>query len=570
MSKMDTKRQIEFYELLEKLIFEMSDATGMDVDKINGILAVFCKMFRISRGESRFYESLGHERDGRCETFVCYDNGELGQAVMNIRVVTRAQAVVTCSVFMADGEEPLSDEERSKVDLLMRTVLSFVSRNRLQRVVERLAFHDNAGFHNMRFFQQYLDRMNESASLGGRAALHYNFRRFSLVNQEVGKAAGDVVLFNHYQGLQRLIGEDGVVARLGGDNFIAVCRQDQLDEVLRYLGGTPVVYDNKLGTRIMISATAGIFPIPYGFVMHGYGEVMDKIISSSNAARSGKKEPFIYFDRKLLLGKEKVMRVQQRFPDAMKNEEFKVYYQPKIDIATGELAGAEALCRWFRGGTLIPPAEFIPVLEENTDICKLDFYMLEHVCRDLRRWLDEGRRVVRISVNLSRRHMMDIDLLKTIIEIIDRYRVPHQYIEIELTETTTDVEFRDLKRVVGGLQQAGIYTSVDDFGIGYSSLNLIREIPWNVLKVDRSFLPVEDDDAGSTRSIMFRHVVAMARELGLECIAEGVETKDQVDVLRDNHCDLAQGFFFDHPLSVEDFEKRLSGHPYSVEDGAPQ
>ena len=112
--------------------------------------------------------------------------------------------------------------------------------------------------------------------------------------------------------------------------------------------------------------------------------------------------------------------------------------------------------------------EFIPILEQNTDICQLDFYMLDHVCKDIRRWLDEGRKVVRVSVNLSRKHMMDVDLLEHIISIVDKYRVPHEYIEIELTETTTDVEFRDLKRVVSSLQQQGIYTSVDDFGMGYS------------------------------------------------------------------------------------------------------
>ncbi|MBR4224264.1 MAG: EAL domain-containing protein, partial [Oscillospiraceae bacterium] len=132
-------------------------------------------------------------------------------------------------------------------------------------------------------------------------------------------------------------------------------------------------------------------------------------------------------------------------------------------------------------------------------------------------------------------------------------------IEVELTETTTDIEFKDLKRVVSGLQRAGIYTSVDDFGIGYSSLNLIKEIPWNVIKIDRSFLPDRNsDDADSERrSIMFKYVVAMAQEMGLECIAEGVETAEQVQLLRDNSCDLAQGFYFDRPLPVEIFEQKL-------------
>ena len=160
--------------------------------------------------------------------------------------------------------------------------------------------------------------------------------------------------------------------------------------------------------------------------------------------------------------------------------------------------------------------------------------------------------------------MMDVDLLKHLMEIIDRNNVPHEYIEVELTETTTDVEFRDLKRVVEGLQSEGVHTSVDDFGIGYSSLNLIKEIPWNVLKIDRSFLPVSEDGETSPRTVMFKYVVAMAKELGLECIAEGVETEEQLDVLRSNKCQLAQGFFFDMPLPVEEFEKRLTIHHYDL------
>ncbi|MCH5275361.1 MAG: EAL domain-containing protein, partial [Lachnospiraceae bacterium] len=134
---------------------------------------------------------------------------------------------------------------------------------------------------------------------------------------------------------------------------------------------------------------------------------------------------------------------------------------------------------------------------------------------------------------------------------------PHEYIEIELTETTTDVEFKDLKRIIGGLQQSGVFTSVDDFGIGYSSLNLIKEIPWNVLKLDRSLLPAKGDENPVQKDTMFKYIVAMTQAMGLECISEGVETKEQVKLLVDNKCNLAQGFYFDKPLPVEEFETRL-------------
>ena len=186
--------------------------------------------------------------------------------------------------------------------------------------------------------------------------------------------------------------------------------------------------------------------------------------------------------------------------------------------------------------------------------------MLDHVCQDIRRWLDEGLPMVRVSVNLSRRHMTDPDLFSHIVEIIDRHGVPHEYIEIELTETTTDVEFKDLKRVVRGVQQAGISTSVDDFGVGYSSLNLIKEIPWDVLKLDKSMLPANEKTMRG--SLMFKHIIAMAHEIGTLCVAEGVETSEQMKVLSDNGCSIAQGFYFDRPLPREEFEARLRVHHY--------
>ena len=257
-------------------------------------------------------------------------------------------------------------------------------------------------------------------------------------------------------------------------------------------------------------------------------------------------------------------KVQSDFKIALKNEEFAVFYQPKVDIVNGVLIGAEALCRWIQDGKIIPPMSFIPILEMNTDICDLDFYMLEHVCQHLRKWIDEGREAIRVSVNFSRKHLVDVDLVDHIIEVIDKYKVPHEYIEIELTETTTDVLFSDLRRVVRGLQEQGVWTAVDDFGVGYSSLNLICEIPWNVLKVDKSIVPVDEAGSGSTSHKMFAHVISLAHDIGLKCVIEGVETEKQMEILKKNNCRIVQGYYFDKPLPLEEFETRIDRKTYEV------
>ena len=553
---------MRFYILYEQLVAAMTDLNGIDVPRIEKLLIDISTMFRLSKGVTRVYRNPQEERTGGGETLCCFDTGKEGKEILSLRVVTKVMSSATLTVYMSPDEKPLTEEERWKVELVMRTTLSFVSRNRLKDMVEELTYQDENGFPNFRSLNAYVMRNLNNDVPRRLAFFHYNLRHFSLINQEFGRDAGDVIMKNHFQMLKQMIGENGYLIRLGGDNFIGLCDLERLEEVKSFLTDVAVPFGD--GNQVNLSTKAGIYVTMEGEIIRNPSDFMEKIISAYRVAQSGTKDHFVYYDDSLLLRREQSMRVQQLFPLAMRAQEFHSFYQPKVNILTGEMEGAEALCRWFHDGRIIPPAEFIPMLEQTSDICKLDLYMLEHVCIDLRRWLDEGMEIVRVSVNFSRKNIMNSGLSKAIAEIVDHYRIPHKYIEIELTETTTDVAFSDLKRITGALHALGFYTSVDDFGVGFSSLNLIRDIPWNVLKIDRSFLPIQGDDEKSTRSVMFRHVVSMARQLGLECIAEGVETEKQIQVLRENNCELAQGYFFDKPLPKDEFELRLSNKKYDV------
>ena len=552
----------EYYMALEKFTDAIAAVNTLNQKQVNEAMIAPCTELGVSYVEVVFYDSLKHESQGKGKTFVCYDDKSGGDVVFENRIVSDAMNVAICTMKRSGGKSEWGRAEQDKATLLHKMILIFLDRLRLKAIAEKYTYYDDDGYYNLRFFLRYMDRLAMEGNMHGKAAIHFNLKHFAAINQQVGRATGTYVMRRFIEELIALLTGGGIICRVGGDNFIGMVAVSDLDNVIKHLSGARIVYDNESGSKIAVSASAGIFVLPEDFEYNDASDIMDKIISASQAARSNGKKEIVFFDDVMIARKARVVKIQQMFPQALENEEFLVYYQPKVSIDGGILAGAEALCRWMHNGEIIPPGDFIPMLEQGMDICKLDFYMLDHVCRDIRRWLDEGRDVVRISVNLSRKHMMDLDLLERIIEIIDKHNVPHKYIEIELTETTTDVEFRDLKRVVRGLQEAGIYTSVDDFGIGYSSLNLIKEIPWNVLKVDRSFLPEDTDDPGSRRSVMFKYVVAMAQELGLECIAEGVETKSQVDILKENSCDMAQGFYFDRPLPINEFEKRLDEHKY--------
>ncbi len=562
---MDQEKEYRFFRLYEQLA-SLTQIVNQkpEIPKIEAIMNEISVMLRLAKGVTHFYKNPGDEQRGIGETMCSYDIGaENIKPVHTVRFVTNLMSISTMTIYMTEDEEPLTDEELFKADLAMRTTLAFISRNRLQIIAEELAFFDDMGFRNIRSFFKFLAWNSKPGDFNGMAAIQYNLRHFALVNEEHGRAGGDMVLKNHYQHIETVIGKGGMVSRLGGDTFVCVCKQNDLPELLDYLNDAAVLA-NPNGKTANISACAGVFQIPDGYTVSVPNDIMGKIMQSYQIAKVGAQGNIVFYSDMMLSDKERAGKIQKMLPEALQNGEFHVFYQPKVNIITGELCGAEALCRWFHDGKIVPPIEFIPVLEETSDICRLDFHMLEQVCKHIRKWLDAGKKPGRISVNLSRRHMTNAQLVDIIIEIIDRYDVPHKYIEIELTETTTDVEFKDLKRVVEDLQEHGICTSVDDFGIGYSSLNLIRVVPWDVLKVDRIFVPMDNESRESARSVMFKYVIAMAKELGLECIIEGVETKAQLKMLRELGCEAVQGYLFDKPLPLDEFEKRLDMQKYDV------
>ena len=561
---MEKEKEAAYYRLFEELIDEMSAPDGFDRERHRKVITEICELFHLAKGASEFYKSLSHEKMGQGEYYCDYDNGHADKVLIHKRIITKTNAVVMGTIYVSNDFPDMPADELFKVDLMLRAILSFISRVRLQSAVEVLGYYDENGYPNLRSFLRYLDIQNDQKELHHFTAIHYNLRHFTMVNREIGRDNGDKVIRNHFMMMKNKIGEHGIVCRLGGDTFLAAFENELLDMVLNALNGTPVNYGPLNEKRVFVSAWVGVFQFPEGYELKDSSTIMDKIVPASMAAKRGGNANVVFYNERMVEQKEKQMRMQRIFPKALENQEFHVYYQPKVDVCTGEIVGAEALCRWIQDGKIISPLEFIPILEQNTDICRLDFYMLDMVCRNQRRWLNEGRKVVRVSVNFSRKHMVDPDFLEHILKIVDDNHVPHEYIEVELTETTTDVEFRDLKRVVGGLQKEGISTSVDDFGMGYSSLNLIREIPWNVLKIDKSFLPVAGDELDMTTNLMYKHVIAMAKEMGLECITEGVETVKQIEILRQNGCRIAQGFHFDKPLPMEEFEKRMMNPKYEI------
>ncbi|HAG69459.1 MAG TPA: GGDEF domain-containing protein [Lachnospiraceae bacterium] len=405
------------------------------------------------------------------------------------------------------------------------------------------------------YFYEYADKLFKSGEIADYAACSFTLKGMEEINRKLDAHSGNMLMKTYVKRLQELIGKFGIVARNSGINFSAIFLKDKANEVMDYLAGQDI-YLPELDVSRFMSAYAGYFLSAEN--SQSPMELNDVLNIAIQTARENAGSPYIIYDDKLRQQINDAKYIESIFQGALQEEEFFVYYQPKVETKSYLLAGAEALCRWKHDGEMILPFRFIPVLEQNGEICRLDFYMLEHVCRDMRRWIDGGGKAVRVSVNLSRLHMGNPNLLKNILEIIDSYDIPHQYIEIELTETTTEVDYIELKKLVSGLRDAGIFTSVDDFGVGYSSMNLLRELPWNIIKIDRSFMPIGDNSQeDEKRKVMLKSVIGMTQALGLKCIAEGVETVDQIILLKKYGCYFVQGYYFDKPLPVEEFETRL-------------
>lgn len=548
----------KYTDALETFLIRMEQAPGLDHPIAKEAMSGICDVLRIAEVEAVLYDNPGKAACGRGDHLVLFSR-EIADT--DRKYVQREQIqngnVVDYIVCQYMGDTCWTDVEQEKIKIFLKMVFTFNGRVRLMHIAERLTFWDkDLGIHNLNFFMKQCGMLIAQKRIAGYGACYFNLKNFSIVNRQLGRLKGTSVMKAFVENLQDRLGEEEFIGRIGGDNFIALFKKEHRNVMVKYLQGQGIVYDEHTGERIFVSATAGFYIVPENHQLQDPTDIMDRVSIAANIAKNAVDTDVVFFEENLLEKQAEEKNISSLFPEALEKREFKVYYQPKIALQDYHLAGAEALCRWQHEGKMISPNEFIPVLEHGLDICKLDFYMLDQVCRDIRRWLDAGKAVVKVSVNFSRRHLSDMDLLEHILEVVDSHRVPHEYIEIELTETTTDVEFKDLKRIVFGLQEQGISTSVDDFGIGYSSLNLIREIPWNVLKIDKSFLPVDVNEENQT-NVMLKYVIAMAQSMGLECIVEGVETIEQVELLKNNNCYLAQGFYFDKPLPVEEFEERL-------------
>lgn len=319
---------------------------------------------------------------------------------------------------------------------------------------------------------------------------------------------------------------------------------DRLEHILEAL--KKVRPDQKLNFGV------GVYWVPkkHGDIgtLYNYAEVVHDVIPEDM------EDHIKCFDESLLEQQRWVRRVEDDMERALSDGEFKVYLQPKYSTKEEKISGAEALVRWIHMTEgFIPPDRFIPIFEKNGFILQLDDYMISECAKLQAKWLAEGKKIVPISVNVSRAHFTRYDLAEHICALADAYNVPHNMIELELTESAFFDDREILINTVKKLKDYGFAVSMDDFGAGYSSLNSLKELPIDVLKLDAEFFRGEDNEGRG--DLIVGETITLAKKLDMRIVAEGIETREQVESLAQKDCDLIQGYYFSKPMPVGEFEK---------------
>lgn len=382
---------------------------------------------------------------------------------------------------------------------------------------------------------------------------------FKAINETQGLKMGDEMLAYFYQVIRRRLSQERgeFVSRTEMDYFFLCMREKspsviaaRLEEIEREINEFSHRRDLMLpGRRIM-------FRRGVSFVQDNQTDI-SIIQDQARIALKGQTEPevCVFFDAAAAEKIQKEREIEQLFDRAVQNEEFQVYFQPKVSLSQNRITGAEALVRWNRPGSgVISPGEFIPVLERSGKIRALDRYVFEKVCI----WLGERKRreqeTFPVSVNLSRSNFIYDSFLEEFIEIADRHQADRNMIELEVTETVflTEENIQKVKREIRAIHDCGFRCALDDFGVGFSSLTLLKEFNIDSLKMDRSFF--SDLDNAKTRNVI-SCILELAEQLDMETVAEGIETEEQIDSLRRLGCDVVQGYYFSRPLPQEQFER---------------
>lgn len=457
------------------------------------------------------------------------------------------------------GRVVLDGEGRAQT--LLGTIQDITERKAAEELIEYQAFYDSlTDLPNRRLFS---DHVSHAITLAHQqqhqlAVLFMGLDRFKVVNDTLGHAAGDTLL-REVAARLKVLGHDGVsIARFGADVFALLLeglgQSSEVDAYVAMLMEQMAEPITILQQEFFITASIGIALYPHD------GHDAESLLKAADTAMFRAKEAgghhFQYFKAEMNALAQRRLQTESELRKALEREEFQLFYQPQVDATTRRIVSMEALIRWFhpeRG--MVSPLDFIPVAEESGLITPIGEWVLRTACRQTQQWNEQFGLTLRVGVNLSGRQFSQPDLIEMVAQALSESGLPADCLDLELTESIAMDNIDNCIATLQQFQEMGIYSSMDDFGTGYSSLSYLQQMPLHTLKIDRAF--VKDIQGNGQNGEIARAIIAMSHSLGMNVIAEGVETEEQLEFLRAQQCDLIQGFYISKPLDRDAFDALL-------------
>lgn len=462
--------------------------------------------------------------------------------------------------FYTDVDFATLSEEQEKLFEHITNILAVICTCTLNIHVEKLIDHidRDSGIPNSKGFRAFIEEVKENGILADYAVIRANIKGCNTLNTIFGYQATTEIITRYAKALNKMMYNDEICSRSGSDNFCLMVKKSHLKAHLKSFAKIPVnFFYGKEQTVYEITLRAGIV------MLDNSTDDIDTILARAetciDVAKRRTDTDYVYYDLDTITKEQQLTLLESDMPQALTDGEFIVYYQPKVRIDTRTLVGAEALIRWNRDGKVISPADFIPIAERTGLIMKLDMFVLEHTCAMIKQWQESGKRIVPVSVNFSKIHLRFPHLAEKIMNVINRYGIEPHYLEVEFTETAYTDDFNAIKQAIIDLKSYGLMVSMDDFGTGYSSLALLKDLDFDILKLDKSLAGSDDDARGQ---VVLENILHMAQELSMTTVCEGVEDKNIVDNLRNMGCNIIQGYYFDKPLPESEFASRLESPIY--------
>ena len=430
-----------------------------------------------------------------------------------------------------------------------------------EQEIHYMAYHDYlTGLPNRRLFEERLEQELIAAKKNNSqlAVLFIDIDRFKIINDTLGHVIGDKVLKKVSKILTTLVSKKDVVARMAGDEFLILTPDiadidyaETLTKNILTRLETPIVVEDY---ELFVTGSIGITIYPES------GEDLSTLMKNSDlamyASKKFKPNSYKVFTPTMEETSFKHFSLQNDLRKAMQNDEFELYYQPKVHSKTREIVGAEALIRWnhpTRG--VLSPGEFIPLAEETGLIVPLGEWVLQNVCKQVKTWENRGFRPIVVSLNFSALQMLQKGLVETVSTILEEHQVDGKSIEIEITESLILNHDNDLVKKLAELKDLGIHIAIDDFGTGYSSLSYLRKYKFNTIKLDRSF--IQDIHTCLDNQAIIEFIIQLSNQLKMKVVAEGVELEEQLSLLQKLNCDEIQGYLFSKPTPVDQFEQLM-------------